>query len=405
MEDLLYLVHRIPYPPNKGDKIRSFNVLKYLSERYRVHLAAFVDDPADHKFSANLDPYVESSFFVPINPTYRRGKALSAIVRGKSLSDVFYESRPMKAYVDTIVRDHCPSIIMTFSSTMSQFVPSTVKADTRVVADFVDMDSMKWKRYSEEKSWPMSILYRMEAQRLATSERLASLRFDHTLFVTKSEANLYSDQNPDVESSVRVLENGVDTEYFNASLSFESPYDEAENVVVFTGAMDYWANVDAVRWFATEVWEQIVKVHPSAMFYIVGMKPTRSVLALANNPNIKVTGAVPDVRPYLAHAACVVAPLRIARGIQNKVLEAMSMARPVCASLEALEGIELPTELKESMEFANAGEAAEMVTKRLRVDTVSEQALRDFVIERYGWSAQLRGLDDILARPFATGPK
>jgi sugar transferase (PEP-CTERM/EpsH1 system associated) len=139
---------------------------------------------------------------------------------------------------------------------------------------------------------------------------------------------------------VHALGNGVDLDYFDGQRAYPNPYPPGGPVLVFTGMMDYRANVDAVCWFADMVLPEIRARHADVRFAIVGAKPDQKVKRLAERPGIIVTGRVEDVRPYVAHANVAVAPLRIARGIQNKVLEAMAMAQPVVASAEAFEGID-----------------------------------------------------------------
>jgi len=207
------------------------------------------------------------------------------------------------------------------------------------VIDFVDVDSEKWREYSERRFWPMSWLYRREANELLSYDRNVASGFDASVFVSASEAKLFKQLAPESEQHVAHINNGVDYHYFDPAGIYSNPY-KGGPVLAFTGAMDYWANVDAVSWFAQQVFPSIQKKIPNAQFYIVGSRPSDAVLKLANKTGIHVTGSVEDVRPYIAHADVIVAPMRIARGVQNKVLEAMAMQRPVVATGDAMEGIE-----------------------------------------------------------------
>src|SRR5262249_13933678 len=210
-----------------------------------------------------------------------------------------------------------------------------------------DLDSDKWSQYSRRMHGPFRWLYRREAEKLFEYERRCAKVFDASFFVSEAEASLFTAKAPEASGRVSVVENGVDTDYFSPQGRYSNPYAADEAALVFTGAMDYWANVDAVTWFSREVLPRVRSGFPAACFYIVGTRPARAVRDLARLPGVRVTGAVPDVRPYLAHARVAVAPLRIARGVQNKVLEAMAMARPLVASPQAVDGIRPCAELLE----------------------------------------------------------
>ena len=217
----------------------------------------------------------------------------------------------------------------------------------RRFVDFVDLDSAKWGDYARTRRWPVSAVYAREARRLLCFEKEAASRAEAVIFVTDEEAKLFREVAPESAGRVMTIRNGVDSEYFSPAHDFESPFAPGERAIVFTGAMDYWPNVDAVVWFARDVLPEIRRRDPAARFYVVGMNPDAAVRALGNEPATVVTGRVSDVRPYLKHARVVVAPLRVARGIQNKVLEAMAMAKPTvvtpaaAAALSARPGIEL----------------------------------------------------------------
>jgi glycosyltransferase involved in cell wall biosynthesis len=162
--------------------------------------------------------------------------------------------------------------------------------------------------------------------------------------------------------------------------------------------MDYWANVDAVTWFATEVFPLVLEARPRARFYVVGSRPVAAVRRLEQRPGVHVTGTVPDVRPYLAHAGVAVAPLRIARGVQNKVLEAMAMARPVIATAAALEGIE-PTPTPGTLRVDHARAMAEQVLWCLSEPAAAialGAAGRASVERHYDWATNLARFTELL---------
>lgn len=390
MEDLLLLIHRIPYPPNKGDKIRSYHLLKHLARHYRVHLATFVDDPEDWQYVPHVEALCASSHFARMQPLLARVRSLQALVKNRSLSLEYYRDAAMGRWVKDTVAAHRIERVLVFSSAMAQYA-DPYRAARRVV-DFVDVDSDKWRQYAEKKSFPMSWLYNYEARQLLRYERQVARDYDASLFVSAPEAELFRTLAP--ESSVKIghFSNGVDTDYFSPHEAHASPYAAGERALVFTGAMDYWPNVDAVQWFCDEVFPTLRQRFPELRFYIVGSRPSPAVQALAQRPGVHVTGTVPDVRPYIAHAAVAVAPLRIARGIQNKVLEAMAMATPVVVSPQALEGIDaVPGSELVLAEDAPAFAAAvgTLLDGQASAGAAIGQAARAKVQRQYSWSSNL----------------
>lgn len=339
MDRLLLLVHRIPYPPNKGDKVRSFNLLRYLAKDYRVLLGAFVDDPHDWRYQETLGQYCDEMHLVGISPSWRKLRSLGGLLTGEPMSVAFYRQRRMRKWVRRVLSRYAPSGIVIYSSAMAQYVLGENMGDARKVVDFVDVDSEKWREYSRNKRWPLSWVYAREGRTLLGYDRAVAQAADASVFVTEQEGEIFRRLVPEAAGRVRVICNGVDTEFFSPERPYENPYPAGRKILVFTGAMDYWANVDAVTWFAREVFPLVRKSVPEAEFYIVGARPTDAVRRLGKRPGVHVTGAVKEIRPYLAHADGAVAPLRIARGIQNKVLEAMAMARPVLATTAAMDGI------------------------------------------------------------------
>jgi sugar transferase (PEP-CTERM/EpsH1 system associated) len=388
--DLLLLVHRIPYPPNKGDKIRSYNLLKFLATKYRVHLATFVDDADDWQHVPAVEALCASSHFVKLDPLKGKIRSAKALATGKSLSLEYYRDAEMKRWIARTMRQQGIARVMTFCSVMAQYADDFPAA--RRVIDFCDVDSDKWRQYADKKSWPMSWVYRHEARSLLDYERKVAGDFDASLFVSEPEAELFRTLAPESRAKIGFFNNGVDTEYFSPARSYDNPFAEGEQALVFTGAMDYWPNIDAVKWFAEHVLPRVRVAVPNARFYIVGSRPAPEVLALASDA-IAVTGTVPDVRPYLAHCVAAVAPLRIARGIQNKVLEAMAMARPVVASPQAFEGIDAVQGRELLVLDAPADYADSLIALLRSPDLAMGPAARASVERRYSWSAHLSPIE------------
>jgi sugar transferase (PEP-CTERM/EpsH1 system associated) len=395
MNELLFLAHRIPYPPSKGDKIRSYHILKHLARSYRIHLGAFVDDPDDWRYQARLEAMCASVCLFPLRPLQAKLRSLTGLFSNSALSLPYFREQKMQRWVDSILKRDDVQRVFVFSSPMAQYAMGNESSALQRIVDFVDVDSDKWRQYAQRKSWPLSWLYRREGERLLGFECDVARTFDASVFVSAAEADLFRQLAPEAAERVCFMDNGVDSTYFSPDRDYENPYHGQSDVLVFTGAMDYWANVDAVRWFAREIFAQVRRSIPSAQFVIVGARPSRDVLQLARLPGVSVTGAVADIRPYLAHARAAVAPLRIARGVQNKVLEAMAMAIPVLATPAAVEGIEYnnPSGLQVS---DSEQQLAEMAADLLQQDRSQPiRASRQWVCQRYDWDINLGGLCEL----------
>lgn len=397
MKKLLYLVHRIPYPPNKGDKIRSFNILKFLSRHYNISLGTFVDDANDWRYLPALEEYCQAIYAAPLKPLQAKLKSLPTLFGSAPLSLPYYRHAGLAAWIEAQRKQHQFDAVLVFSSAMAQYVMGEPWSSLRRVIDFVDVDSDKWLQYAGARSWPMSWVYRREGRTLLEYEREVAGRFDNSFFVSQHEAEMFKALAPGAAQRVSFVNNGVDIDYF-APQDCDSPYGANDTTLVFTGAMDYWANVDAVSWFAERVFPLVRQCHPQARFYIVGSRPARQVQQLGERDGVVVTGAVKDIRPYLAHARAAVAPLRLARGVQNKVLEAMAMARPVVATPQALDGLEAQIG-KEVLQAENEEAFANTLDRLLQHDQVGGigQAARARVMASYSWQHNLSRLETMLA--------
>lgn len=393
MEPLLFLAHRIPYPPDKGDKIRSFHLLRHLAARHRVFLGTFVDDPADRRHVAALQALCADVCALPLAPRRRRIASLAGFATGEALTLPYYRSAALQRWVDATVAREGIRRGFVFSAAMAQYV--LAHAGMRRVLDLVDVDSEKWRQYAAGRRGPAAWVYRREADRLLRFEAAAAGAFDASLLVTAAEKALFAARAPGAAARVHVVANGVDGAHFAPDAALPRPFARDELPVVFTGAMDYWPNVDAACWFASAVLPAVLRAHPRARFHVVGMNPLPAVQALARDPAVAVTGRVPDTRPYLQHAAVVVAPLRIARGVQNKVLEAMAAARPVVTTAACAEAIDA----RVGVELLAAADAAAFVREieALLADPARAEAIgaaaRRRVQQRYSWPAQLQALD------------
>ncbi|CAH9019201.1 TIGR03087 family PEP-CTERM/XrtA system glycosyltransferase [Candidatus Nitrosacidococcus sp. I8] len=395
--DLLFLAHRIPYPPNKGDKVRSYHLLSFLARYYRVHVGAFIDDPDDWQYAAYLQKLCKGKVqLYPLSRNQALFRSLIALTTKKPLGLAYYQDSSMAKWVQDIAKHYCLKQVVVFSSTMAQYL-KYLPASLSTIVDFVDVDSEKWRAYSKTSFFPLSWIYKREANTLLDFEKKVAGQVDASIFVSPAEAKLFCTLAPDLSERVFSISNGVDIDFFSPDHCFPSPYNPENKALVFTGAMDYRPNIDAVIWFTKHIFPKILKEVPSACFYIVGSHPAKSVRALTSHDRVYVTGSVPDVRPYLAHASGVVAPLRIARGIQNKVLEAMAMAKPVLATPEAAEGIELPQAC-----LALIGRNVEdLVIKGINLlrkgDELGTGKIgRNYVFTNYRWEHHLQFLSQLL---------
>jgi sugar transferase (PEP-CTERM/EpsH1 system associated) len=397
MSDILFLAQRIPYPPVKGDKIRSANILKHLAARHRVFCGAFVDDPEDWRQVGTLQSWCADLCLVQLDRRPALCRSLGGLATGEALCLPYYRDSRLKAWVSQILCTQRPSCAYVFSSAMAQYVVNHPQRPDLIIMDFVDVDSQKWQAYADGKSWPLSWVYRREARLLLKHDRAVAARTTAGLFVSPAEAALFRQLAPEVADRIVSVANGVDTAYFDPSQDFPNPFRSNATHVVFTGAMDYWPNVEAVTWFADTVLPLLRRFHPIE-FVIVGSNPGATVTALGERDGIQVTGRVPDIRPYLAHAHAVVAPLNIARGVQNKVLEAMAMARPVVVTPQALEGIAA----RPGHEVLEAPRQPEHFAATL-LDALSPDhcglgvAARRLVCRDYSWPGTLAMLDGLLA--------
>jgi polysaccharide biosynthesis protein PslH len=395
MKKLLYLVHRLPFPPNKGDKISSNNMLNYFCARWRVHLGTFVDDPEDWQYADVVRNKCEDSCIVDLPKSKRLTGSLRGLVTGQALSLSYYGNNELQEWVRACIARECPDAVLIFSGVMGRFVKGLLPAHVPVVFDAEDVDSEKWRSYAKSKRWPLSLLYKREANKLLAYEREMAASTHVSIFVSREEAALFKQLAPESADKTHYRTQGVDSTYFDPQLTFENPYQPGQKVLVFAGAMDYWPNVEAVKWFCEYVLEPVREQEPDFLFCIVGMKPTEEVKKLGNLEGVQVTGAVPDVRPYLSHALAACLPLQLARGIQNKALEAMSMRVPVLATQDALLGIvDFPGVLAIVANDPKTMKAAAL--EILARPRQTNSAGRACVLEHYNWDTNLRRMEGFL---------
>jgi sugar transferase (PEP-CTERM/EpsH1 system associated) len=401
---LVFICQRLPYAPVTGELITTFNMVRHLAQRYRVFVGTFIDDAADRVHVAEFEKMVCGLHVTARMAPWSWLRALPAWLAGQPVSFALFRSRSLERWLDSVEASHRPVAIITHSSNVSGYAVDrfqrTQNAGPKRVLHFADVDSEKFVAYARRATGVVKWIARAEARRVREEEFRLTARADAVAFVSDEEANLFRALLETLHERVVTLPNGVDTSLFDPARSFEAPFQTKGHAFVFTGAMDYRPNIDAVRWFAREVFPGIKKALPNAQFLIVGSKPGADVRRLGDDPAVVVTGRVESVAAYVAHAQVAVAPLQIARGIQNKVLEAMSMAKPQVVSPGALTGIAAVhgTHLlcaESSQEWVEACVKLSLDPAR---GTAMGQAARALVIERYGWPAQLEKLDQLLGR-------
>ncbi len=391
---LIFLCHRIPYPPDKGDKIRSWQLFKHLCRSWSVHLATFIDDPADRAYRSVLSDMAASSCFIDLSPRRARIKSALGFLRNEPLSFAYYRSGQLTAYLSETMQRFPVAASVGFSSAMA---PHLMALNAPIVMDCCDSDAEKWRAYAENKSGLGKFIFSREARLLARAETNITNQTHATFAITKAEARLFNERDG-VTGTVHYWENGVDTHFFDpgAEFSGERP---AQDQIVMVGAMDYAPNADAALWFIDNVWPKLRAENPALKFFVVGSKPIAALRDLDGQDGIHVTGRVDDVRPYLAGAGVVVAPLQIARGIQNKVLEGMAMAKPVIASSGAATGVR--AEAGRDLMIVDKADDYVSAIKTLLTDRGLANeigaAARARVLNEYSWAANLKEVDQALA--------
>jgi polysaccharide biosynthesis protein PslH len=400
---ILYLVHRVPYPPNRGDRIRSFHLLKSLAQRADVWLGFLTEDSPPRQTMETLDSLCQRVAAVQLGRRCRWGLAAWSLLSGRTATEGLFNSRQLRRTVRRWAEEVRFDAVVVFCSSMTQYLDVPGLAGVPVVVDLVDVDSQKWFDYAELGGGLKRFLFRLEGRRLRRLESGLADRAAAIAVVSEAEASLYRSFRP--SDRVFAVPNGVDLEYFRPPLADASV---ASQQCVFVGALDYRANIDGVTWFCHEVWPEVKRRCPDATFAMVGSRPGPSVRRLARIAGVRLVGEVPDVRPYLAGSALAVVPLRVARGIQNKVLEALAMSKAVVVTPQALEGLAVEPGVSVQVAATPAAWIESAVgllgspEHRLRLG----RAARRCVETRYDWPAQMAplhrliGLDQALpARP------
>jgi sugar transferase (PEP-CTERM/EpsH1 system associated) len=396
--NVLYLVHRVPYPPDKGDRIRSYHLLRYLSRRAAIHLACLADEPVTAETTAALESLCERVAVVPLGNWSRWLRAPGALLSGRTISEGVFHSPALVEVLRCWARETCFHVSLASASSMIPYLRRDELREVPAVVDLMDVDSQKWFEYAGAERGLRARLYETEGCRLRELEQALPSWARAVTLVSDAEADLF--RQFCLWDGVHAVTNGVDLDYFRPA---DQPV--AEDGCVFVGALDYRPNVDAACWFAREVWPAIRRRRPETRLRLVGRQPAPVIARLARLPGVEVVGQVPDVRPYLAGAAVAVVPLRIARGIQNKVLEAMAMAKPVVASPQGLTGLSNKQDLP-ALTASERLEWVEQVGRLLDSPALRRQlgvAGRAYVEAYHDWDRCLEPFGPILGLPAEAG--
>ncbi|MCA0911297.1 TIGR03087 family PEP-CTERM/XrtA system glycosyltransferase [Qipengyuania gaetbuli] len=403
MGETLFLAHRIPFPPNRGDKIRSHHLLKGLVRLGPVHVGTFTENAEDRAQTGAL-AQLASSWHAPSRSKPLALSGVQAVLSRRPVSLAAFDDASLKRWVEDTLSARPIDTIFVFSGQMAQYVPDSFIG--RVIVDLCDVDSAKFEAYAQNGSrvW----INRREGRLLREVEADIASRADVTLLISESEADLFRNRLEGQEGrDIRVLGNGVDTAFFDPDAV--APNEEIARTpgphFVFTGQMDYEPNERAALCVIDAFMPAIREHFPTAEFHVVGRSPADLLKRRAGQPGVRIWGEVPDVRPFLAAADCVLAPMTIARGVQNKVLEAMAMARPVMLTREAATGIDGSDGkhflIEQAEQWAMTERMRWLLAERSRGDDIGKSA-REFVRERMSWEAVYSELAQIVSAKTAS---
>lgn len=328
---ILFISHCLPYPPNRGDKIRAFHEIRLLSRQHEIHLLCLAKEAAEIGTEGPLEEYCESIQVFPLDPLRARVRCLTSLIRGRPFSLGYFAEPDLVRAARRFAETESVEVVLAYTSVMAPLAELFGKS--KKVCDLVDVDSAKWKEYAHRDRSPKRHLYELEGRRLEAYERQICRDFDQVVVTTDRELSILDGAG--LSSRPLAIANGVSVRSLNAAAESKTK----EPSLVFVGQMDYLPNIDAVVYFAEQVFPELKRGYPDVTFSIVGRSPSRAVQRLESIPGIVVTGEVEEIEPYLSRSWIFVAPLRIARGIQNKVLEAMAVGLAVVSTPQVAESL------------------------------------------------------------------
>ncbi|WP_166820451.1 TIGR03087 family PEP-CTERM/XrtA system glycosyltransferase [Thalassoroseus pseudoceratinae] len=390
MADLLYMTHRVPYPPNRGDRIRTYHLLRHLAKDHRIHLACLADEPPSDETRAELDRLCERVAIVPVASKRRWLRGASSFLVGRTVTEGMFHEPKLHEVLRRWQAETVFDAALASSSALSPYLRALHRSAVPCVMDFIDVDSVKWQDYASESVGIKKWLYTREATRLRRVEQDVCGWAKSVTVVSTPEANLLTEMAP--MANAHAVPNGVDVDFFTPQLKSEPQR------CVFVGAMDYRPNVAGCLWFADHVWPSVLERYPEATFEIVGREPTAAIRNLEQQPGIHVVGTVPDVRPYLHRATVAVVPLSIARGVQNKVLEALAAGKAVIGSPSPVVGLGVEPGVH-LLKAETPNEWATAISRVFDDPTLREElgsAGREFVMMHHRWETCLEPMSRLI---------
>jgi hypothetical protein len=391
---ILYICHRFPFPPNHGGKIRPFQMIKHLSQRHEVHVCSLARSPAEAEAGTGLRDYCAHTECAIVTEPLQTVRMIARLPTLTPSSMGYFYSRDLRNRMSSLRKKNRYDLIFVHCSSMAQYAVEI--RDAAKVLDFCDMDSQKWLEYSPYKPFLLSAGYWLEGKKLEREEGRLAYQFDVCTVTTRTELATLNELAPGISGDW--FPNGVDHQFFSPDSSDYDP-----NVISFIGRMDYYPNQECMLRFCKEVLPLIRSQRPNAQLFIVGADPIPAIRKLGELPNVIVTGSVPDVRPFVRRSAVMVAPLAIARGTQNKILEAMAMGVPVVTSSLAAKGVDVVPD--EHLLVADDASGFAQAALRLMQDRDKRQRLsnaaRARVMSHHHWPNSMRRMEAILERAVA----
>jgi polysaccharide biosynthesis protein PslH len=389
---ILYVCHRFPYPPRRGGTIRPFNMIKHLAQSHEVVVCSLTRSDRDTHDAQGIAPFCAEFHIGQVDNRVQALRMLATLPTLLTASASFFHSNKLARDIKRVLVEQKFDLIFVHCSSVAHYV-AHVQGIPKIL-DFGDMDSQKWLEYAQHKAFPLSLGYWWEGTRLRAEEKRLARHFDFCTAITRAERQTMIDYG--VQTPTDWFPNGVDNSFF-APIA-DVAYDP--DTIVFIGRMDYFPNQQCMVDFCAEVMPRLRARRPALRLQIVGADPSPEIRKLGELPGVTVTGTVPDVRPYVTQAALTVAPLRIARGTQNKILEAMAMGTPVVCSSVAAGGVDaVPGE-----HIVTADIREDMCNAILHIlDNPAErarlaQAGRARVLSNHAWPSSMKRLDAIIER-------
>ncbi|MFT3759467.1 TIGR03087 family PEP-CTERM/XrtA system glycosyltransferase [Thauera sp.] len=388
---ILYVCHRFPFPPKRGGKIRPFNMIRHLSQRHEVTVCSLARSEAEAEEGRGIQPHCARFEMAVVSNPVQTARMVARLPTPVPSSMGYFYSPELARKVDALLASERFDLIFVHCSSVAQYVEK-VHGIPKIL-DFGDMDSQKWLEYVNYKSFPLNIGYWLEGTKLVREEKRLARRFDLCTATTRAEWETLESYGTGVSSDW--FPNGVDADFFKPDGEGYDP-----NTISFIGRMDYYPNQEAMFRFCDEVWPLLKSRRPEMKLLIVGADPIPAVQKLGERPGITVTGSVPDVRPYILRSAAMVAPLNIARGTQNKILEAMAMGVPVVSSRIAAGGVDAAAE-EHFLVADSAQEYAEAIARIIEQPAERDRlarAGRERMLSHHAWPRSMERLDTILDR-------